>query len=105
MIQLEKQISGKKLTVKASGKIDTITAPEYGMQINDYIDDFDIDSLILDFNDITYISSIGLRVVLELKKRFSTAGQMKIVNVKPPVFEIFEMTGFSKILTIEASEN
>ncbi len=98
-MQLTKQRKGRELTVKAIGKIDVNTAVEFGQGINDDLDD--ILGLILDFTSVTYVSSIGLRVILELQKRMEKQGHMKILNVQKPVMEIFEMTGFTNILDIE----
>jgi len=94
---------GPTLVVKAEGRIDTMTATEYGTGINDLLDDNDteIKELVLDFSKIDYISSIGLRVMLELQKRMNNQGSMKLINVIPSVMEIFKMTGFTNILTIE----
>ena len=97
------QMLGLKLVIKAEGRIDSMTAVEYGTTINDLLDNSDeeIKELILDLSDIDYISSIGLRVILELQKRMNNQGSMKLVCVTPPVMEVFEMTGFTSILTIE----
>lgn len=94
---------GQKVTVTAEGRIDTTTAVDYGTKINDYLDDseMEVKELVLDFGAIDYISSIGLRVILELQKRINDQGTMKIVNVMPSVKEVFEMTGFTNILTVE----
>ena len=88
------------LTVSASGKIDIDTAVEYGTKITDAIDDNDIKNLILDFSDITYISSMGLRIVLELYQKMSKIGSLKIENVDEQVLNVFKMTGFTKFLNI-----
>lgn len=92
-----------QLLIKAKGRIDTMTAAEYGKTINDYLDNSseEIKELVLDFSEIDYISSIGLRVMLELQKRMSNQGSMKLINVIPSVMEVFTMTGFTNILTIE----
>lgn len=94
---------GPQLVIKSKGRIDTMTAAQYGSIINDYLDDSseEIKELILDFEGIDYISSIGLRVMLELQKRMSNQGSMKLINVIPSVMEVFTMTGFTNILTIE----
>ncbi len=89
------------LEVKASGKIDLDSAVEFGTKITDSVEDNEITNLILDFSEIAYISSIGLRVILELHQKMDKLGSMKIKNVKPEVLNIFKMTGFDKFLTIE----
>lgn len=98
-MQLTKQRKGLELSVKVEGKIDVNTAVEFGQEINDDLDD--MMGLIIDFSGVTYISSIGLRVILELKKRMDKQGHMKIINVQKPVMDIFEMTGFTNIIDIE----
>ena len=94
---------GAQLVVKSKGRIDTMTAAEYGSTINDYLDDSneEIKELVLDFSQIDYISSIGLRIMLELQKRMNNQGSMKLINVIPSVMDVFTMTGFTNILTIE----
>lgn|SRR5574344_412289 len=97
------QKAGAQLIIKATGRIDTETAVEYGDAIEDalYNINADIMELILDFSNIDYISSIGLRVILELKKKMVAPKNLKIVNVSESVMKVFKMTGFSNILTIE----
>ena len=97
-MQFTKKNVGSSLIVKIDGKIDTISAPELGMEINDSIDD--ITKLVLDFGGVTYISSIGLRVLLELHKKMKEQGVMELTNVTEDVMKIFKMTGFNNILTI-----
>lgn len=102
-MKINTQILGVKLIVKAEGRIDTTTAVDFGTKINDLLDDSDeeIKELILDLAGVDYVSSIGLRVILELQKRMNNQGSMRLLNVTPPVLEVFEMTGFTNILTIE----
>lgn len=102
-MKMSVQRFGQMLVVNAEGRIDTTTAVDYGSKINDFLDDSDaeIKELVLDFGGIDYISSIGLRVILELQKRINDTGSMKIINVVPSVKDVFDMTGFSNILTIE----
>lgn len=89
------------LYVKASGKLDIESSAEYGMAINDAIDDAEnINALILDFSDITYIASIGLRVLLELYQKLNKTCEVRIVKANPQVLEVIKMTGFDKFLKI-----
>ena len=91
--------NSKGLYITASGKIDIETAVEYGTTIKDLLDD--IEELVLDFSEITYVSSIGLRVILELHQQMADQkGSMQILNVQPEVLNIFKMTGFDKFLKI-----
>ena len=95
-----KKFSPEGLEVSASGKIDIETAVEYGTKITDAVEDNDIKELVLDFSNITYISSIGLRVILELHQKMKTLGSMTLKNVDEQVLNIFKMTGFNKFLNI-----
>lgn len=85
------------LTIKLIGRIDTSNAQDIGAQIQQILADNEHTSLILDADELEYISSAGLRVVLSIKK---TEKEAKIVNVSSEVYEIFEMTGFTEILDI-----
>ena len=87
------------LYVKAKGNLDFETAIEYGTTVKDEIDD--IEELILDFAEITYVSSVGLRVILELYKQMKVQGSMKLRNVSDEILNLFQMTGFNKFLTVE----
>ena len=90
---------GSAVIVNVDGRIDTNTAMEFGEKVNDILDN--ITDLILDFEKVEYISSLGLRAILELQKRMLSQGVMKIINANAAVMDVFNMTGFSKILTIE----
>ena len=93
-----KKINEAGLYVKASGKLDIDSSAEYGMKIKDSLDD--INELVLDFSDITYIASIGLRILLELYQQMSKQGTIKLINVQEPVMNVLKMTGFNKFLSI-----
>ena len=86
-------------TIEVVGRLDTITAPVLEKTISDSIDC--IQNLVLDFKGLEYISSAGLRVLLGAQKKMQKIGSMKVVNVCEEVMEVFEMTGFADILTIE----
>ena len=81
------------------GRLDTITAPALEKTINEDIGD--TKNLVLDVKGMEYISSAGLRVLLSAQKRMQKIGSMKLVNVCEAVVEVFEMTGFADILSIE----
>lgn len=85
--------------VKLEGRLDTNTAPNFEEEIMKVIDK--IEELVLDFEGLEYVSSAGLRVILKTQKAVKTKGSMKIVNVNEMVMEVFEITGFVDILTIE----
>ena len=96
-IEIKKQ--EKELTIKVVGRLDTITAPGLENTINENTGN--IQSLILDFKGLEYISSAGLRVLLGAQKRLQKSGSMKLIRVCEDVMEVLEMTGFADILTIE----
>lgn len=87
------------LTLAIEGRLDTTTAPDLELELNKSLDD--IQTLVLDLDGLKYISSAGLRVVLSAQKRMDKQGKMVLKNVNEVVMEVFEVTGFSDILTIE----
>ena len=96
---IETKRNEKELTVALSGRLDTTTAPVLEKTIVENIGG--VEMLLLDFKGLEYISSAGLRVVLNAQKKMQQAGAMKVINVCEEVMEIFEITGFVDILTIE----
>ena len=98
-MNLTKTKKGTTVIISIDGRIDTNTAMEFGEQVNDALDN--IENLILDFSNVEYISSLGLRAILELQKRMASQGTMKVLNPNSSVMDVFNMTGFSKILSIE----
>ena len=99
MLNVIKTIENGKASFALEGRLDTVTAPELEKALKDSIDG--IAELVLDFDKLEYISSAGLRVLLSAQKTMSEKGGMKITNVSEIISEIFEVTGFSDILTIE----
>ena len=91
--------NGSELTLKLEGRLDTITAPELEEELKRSLDD--VESLIFDLRALDYISSAGLRVLLSAQKRMNVKGSMKVTGVSEIIMEIFDVTGFSDILTIE----
>ena len=87
------------LVISLEGRLDTVTAPELENELKESL--ADVTSLTFDFKALDYISSAGLRVLLSAQKIMNGRGQMKICNVNETIMEIFEVTGFSDILTIE----
>ena len=96
---INKTQNGKDLTIALEGRLDTMTAPELEAELNSSLKD--AESLTLDFSKLEYISSAGLRVLLSAHKIMSGKGGMKVTNVNEIVREVFEVTGFADILTIE----
>ena len=96
-IEVKKDL--EKITVEMVGRLDTNTAPLLETTIIENI--VDIKNLVLDFKGVEYISSAGLRVLLGAQKKMQQTGSMKLINVVDSVMEIFEITGFADVLTIE----
>ena len=96
---IEKNLNGNTLTITLAGRLDTTTAPELEAEVKQNLEG--IEKLILDFTALEYLSSAGLRVLLAAQKIMNKQGEMIIKNVNETVNEIFEVTGFSDILTIE----
>ena len=99
MLNIEKKANGTELCVSLTGRLDTATAPELEKELKDSLDGVSL--LTLDFSGLEYISSAGLRVLLAAQKVMNRQGEMKVARVNETVMEIFEVTGFSDILTIE----
>ena len=91
-------LSDTELCVKPTGRIDTITAVEFGTTVDEKTDD--IKKLTLDFSNVEYVSSMGLRILLELQRKMNAQGSMVLTNVSPDIVKVFEITGFNKILHI-----
>ncbi len=96
---IEKTLNGAEAVLALSGRLDTMTAPELEAELKPLMDS--ISSLTLDFEKLDYISSAGLRVLLSAHKTLAKKSGLKIVHVNEIVQEVFDVTGFSDILTIE----
>ncbi len=99
MLTINKTKENEKLLVVLEGRLDTTTAPQLEGELKGSFDG--VKELVLDFENLEYISSAGLRVLLSAQKVMNQQGSMKIVHVGEVIQEIFEVTGFSDILTIE----
>lgn len=99
MLKIDKTVENGKAVLMPEGRLDTVTAPEMEGAIKEILPG--IKELVFDFKNLEYISSAGLRVLLSAQKSMSTQGKMTICNVNETIMEIFEVTGFSDILTIE----
>ena len=95
---IHKAQTGSALTVTLDGRLDTITSPDLEQALTDLTG---ITHLTLDFTKITYVSSAGLRVILATQKQMNHQGSMVVANVSDTIMNIFEMTGFTDILTIQ----
>jgi len=96
---INKIANEKELTIMVGGRLDTMTAPTLEAEIKENI--AGMEKLILDFAALEYISSAGLRVILSAQKIMNKQGEMIVKNVNEIVNEIFEITGFCDVLTIE----
>lgn len=98
-MNIEIKKNTEEIIIEVAGRLDTTTAPDFNKAVTDDI--ADTDNLVLDFKKLEYISSAGLRVLLSAQKKMQKLGKMKLINVCEDVMEVFEMTGFSDILTIK----
>ena len=98
-MKISKTQNGTSVELAIEGRLDTMTAPELEAELNASLKD--AESLTLDFSKLEYISSAGLRVLLSAHKAMSAKDGMKVTNVNEIVREVFEVTGFADILTIE----
>ena len=96
-MKIEIKKNTKEVVLELEGRLDTTTAPMLDQAIHEEMGD--AKHLVLDMKELAYISSAGLRVLLSAQKK--TKGAMKLTNVCELVMEVFEMTGFADILTIE----
>ena len=98
MLTINKSIDGSRALFALEGRLDTVTAPDLEKELKDSLDG--ITELQLDFEKLEYISSAGLRVLLAAQKTMTKRGGMTLTHVNETIMEIFEVTGFSDILTI-----
>ncbi|MCR4597246.1 MAG: STAS domain-containing protein [Lachnospiraceae bacterium] len=99
MLNISMDTNGSELIVNLEGRLDTSTSPQLENDLKANIDG--VSELIFDIKDLQYISSAGLRVLLSAQKIMNKQGSMVIRNSSEEVKEIFDVTGFSDILTIE----
>ena len=96
---IEKKINGEAVTLVVSGRLDTQTAPELENELDLVLPG--IRELIFDMTSLEYVSSAGLRVILKAQKAMNAQGSMKLTGVNDSIMEVFDITGFLDILTIE----
>ncbi|WP_408071200.1 STAS domain-containing protein [Butyrivibrio sp. JL13D10] len=99
MLNITKDLKEKNLVVGLEGRLDTTTAPNLEEELKASLTG--VENLEFDLAKLEYISSAGLRVLLSSQKTMNKQGKMVVKNVSEEVNEIFEVTGFSDILTIE----
>ena len=96
---IEKKINGESVTFIVSGRLDTQTAPELEKELDASLDG--LKDLTFDMTNLEYVSSAGLRVILKAQKAMNAQGSMKLTGVNDSIMEVFDITGFLDILTIE----
>lgn len=96
---IEKKLKETELTVTLTGRMDTTTAPQLEAELKASLDG--VEHLVLDFAGLDYLSSAGLRVLLAAQKQMNRQGDMVVRHVNETIAEIFDVTGFADILTIE----
>ena len=99
MLSIKDAKSGESLLIELEGRLDTTTAPQLEDKINVELDG--VNQLTFDLNGLEYISSAGLRVLLSAQKVMNKQGRMLVKNASEEVQEIFDVTGFSDIFTIQ----
>lgn len=96
---IEKNLNGTELTIALTGRMDTLTAPQLEEELKASLPG--VESLALDFANLEYLSSAGLRVLLAAQKIMNKQGKMVVRHVNETIAEIFDVTGFCDVLTIE----
>lgn len=96
---IETKTEGGKVTLSLAGRLDTTTTSELEKAVDGVLDN--ATDLVFDMTGLEYISSAGLRVILKAQKAMNTKGSMKLTGVNDSVMEVFDITGFLDILTIE----
>ena len=96
---INKTLEQTTLRLAPVGRLDTITATEFANEIDASL--AGVKELIIDLTELSYISSAGLRIILKTQKTMSVQGCMKVTGVNDMIMEVFEITGFADILTIE----
>ena len=98
-MNIEQKKDGKALVLALAGRLDTVTAPELEAVLKDAL--AGVEELTFDFEMLDYISSAGLRVLLSAQKTMNRQGSMKVIHANEMIREIFDVTGFADILTVE----
>ena len=96
---IEKKINGDAATLAITGRLDTATAPELEAEVDAVLPA--AKDLVFDMTGLEYVSSAGLRVILKAQKAMSAKGSMRLTGVNDTIMEVFDITGFIDILTIE----
>ena len=97
-MEIKKEQNGSALTIKVIGRLDAGSAPELSKELTTALNG--VTDLTFDFEDLKYIASAGLRVLLVAQKRMNKQGSMKLIHVSESVMEVLDMTGFASLMTI-----
>ena len=98
-MEISKKLEGTRLTVTLSGELNTVTAPELEASLAEDLQT--IDEIVFDMEDLSYITSSGLRVLLVCQQELEERGGVTIRSANPVIREVIEVTGFDSILTLE----
>ena len=98
-MEIGKKLEGARLTVTLSGELNTVTAPELEASLSEDLQT--IDEIVFDMEDLSYITSSGLRVLLVCQQELEERGGVTIRSASPVIREVIEVTGFDSILTLE----
>ncbi len=101
-LEIKTERDGDKLTVTLTGKLDAVTAIELDKFMSKELDG--VKNLVIDLKDLFYIASAGLRIMLKTQKRMNNQGEMFVKNIQRDVRTVMDMTGFSRLLTLEEEE-
>lgn len=96
---IEKKINNNTAVFILSGRLDTQTSPTLEEELSAVLPK--IKDLTFDMTNLEYVTSAGLRVILKAQKTMNAQGSMKLIGVNDSVMEVFDITGFLDILTIE----
>lgn len=99
-MKITEKSNGNQLCISLEGRLDTTTAPELEKALSGSLNG--VTELTFDMAALDYLSSAGLRILLSAQKQMNKQGSMKVMNVNETIMEIFEVTGFADILTIES---
>ncbi len=100
-MEIKKVRDGDRLTVALSGQLNAVTAIDLDKDLKAELEG--VKDLVIDLAELEYIASAGLRILLKTQKRMNNQGYMLIKNIKPEVRDVLDMTGFSKLLSIDDS--
>lgn len=100
MLNTKYETADGTMTIRLSGEMDSVTAPAFGEELFEELEG--VKHLVIDFEELEYISSAGLRVLLTAQQRVEKANaDMKIIHVNENIMEIFDLVGFTEVITVE----